>query len=51
MDSNSDDALDLADALYLLLYINGLGPAPAAPFDVCASAPSDFGCAESPACP
>lgn len=51
MDSNSDGALDLADALYLLLYINGLGPVPAAPFEICESAPSDFGCAESPACP
>ena len=40
LDVNDDGALDLADPVYLIVYLTGLGPAPEAPFPVAGPDPS-----------
>ena len=40
LDVNDDGALDLADPVYLIIYLTGLGPAPEAPFPVAGPDPS-----------
>ena len=44
MDANEDDTVDLADALYLLLYLNGIGSQPPAPFPTCGTSESELEC-------
>ncbi|MFQ5654195.1 MAG: hypothetical protein ACE5GW_05650 [Planctomycetota bacterium] len=53
LDGNSDLTVNIADALFVLFFVNGLGPPPGAPFPGCgvASAGGSLGCDLFTSCP